>query len=203
MSQLNFATAKVKTIQASSTITAATNAAPIAVTTSAVHGLETGDVVVISGSVGNLAANGKFVITKTSTTAFTLNNSNGSGAWTSGGTVAHVGFATAAVLTDNTIFTSAPAFTLQARIESLTSGANVRVEFQDTADSLFVTAYPVVIFQAPGPIAANFSADKMFTAKYYDVPDVRIASSGDNMRAVVYVSGGPGAVCQFSAWLQF
>ncbi len=203
MSQLNFALAKVKTIQANSTITAATNASPIAVTTSAAHLLETGDIVQISGSVGNTAANGKFVVTKTGATTFTLNNSNGNGAWTSGGTVVHLGFATAAVLVDNTVFTSAPDFTLQARFEALTSGAKARIHFIDSADSLFVTAQPVLTFQAPGPIASNLSADKMFSAKSYDVPDVRIAASGDNMKVDVYISGGPGASLQFSAWLYY
>ncbi len=203
MSQLAFATAKVKTIQADSTITAATNASPIAVTTSAPHLLETGDIVQISGAVTLTAANGRFVVTKTGASTFTLNNSNGNGTWASGGTVKHIGFATAAVLVDNTVFTTAPDFMLQARIESLTSGANVRFEFVDSADSLFVTAQPIVTFQAPGPIASNLSADKMFTVKKYDVPDTRIAASGNNMKANVYVSGGPGAVAQFSAWLAY
>ena len=69
------------------TINAATNAGPIEVTTTANHGLTTGDTVTITGVTGNTAANGTFVITVTSVTAFTLDGSTGNGAYVSGGTV--------------------------------------------------------------------------------------------------------------------
>lgn len=68
------------------TITAATNASPIAITTSTAHKFETGQSVTIASVGGNTAANGTWIITKTSSTAFTLNGSTGSGAYTSGGT---------------------------------------------------------------------------------------------------------------------
>jgi hypothetical protein len=70
-----------------STITAATNATPITVTTSAAHGLTTGDLVYIAGVVGNTAANGEGHVTVTGATTFTIDGSVGNGAWTSGGTV--------------------------------------------------------------------------------------------------------------------
>lgn len=70
------------------TVTAATNASPIAVTTSAPHGMTTGDTVTISGVGGNTAANGTFTVTVTGSTTFTLGGSTGNGAYTSGGTVA-------------------------------------------------------------------------------------------------------------------
>lgn len=54
-------------------ITAATNATPIAITTRTVHGFRPGDIVDISGALGNTAANGTFrVKAVTSTTSFTL-----------------------------------------------------------------------------------------------------------------------------------
>jgi hypothetical protein len=69
-------------------ITGATYASPIVVTTSGAHGLTAGDVVVISGVVGNEAANGAFVVgTVGSATTFALTGSIGSGSRTSGGTV--------------------------------------------------------------------------------------------------------------------
>lgn len=68
----------------SGTITAATNASPIAVT-SAGHGLSTGARITISGVAGNSAANGTFTITKTGADTFTLDSSTGNGAYTSGG----------------------------------------------------------------------------------------------------------------------
>jgi len=71
----------------SATISAASNAAPIAVTTTTAHGYQTGDRVFVYGVVGNTAANGTWFIVVTSNTTFTLMGSTGSGAYTSGGTV--------------------------------------------------------------------------------------------------------------------
>jgi len=68
-------------------VTAATNATPIAITTSTSHNLATGDYVFIQGVLGNTAANGHFIITFTGANTFTLNGSAGSGAYTSGGAV--------------------------------------------------------------------------------------------------------------------
>lgn len=67
------------------TITGATNATPIVVTTSAAHGLQSGDHVDIHGVGGNTAANGHFRIVVLSTTTFSLDGSRGNGAYTSGG----------------------------------------------------------------------------------------------------------------------
>jgi hypothetical protein len=72
---------------APATITAASNASPIAITTTSPHNLRTGAQVSISGAVGNTAANGAFPITVTGPTSFTLNGTTGNGAWTSGGTI--------------------------------------------------------------------------------------------------------------------
>lgn len=66
------------------TITAATNASPIAITATA-HGFATGDRINVSGVLGNTAANGSWVITSTGANTFTLNSSTGNGAYTSGG----------------------------------------------------------------------------------------------------------------------
>src|SRR6266550_7155853 len=77
-------------------VTAATNATPIVVTTSAVHGLVDGDQIAILGALGNLAANGKFFAKRTSysSTTFGLYSDSGlttavagTGVWTSGGNV--------------------------------------------------------------------------------------------------------------------
>lgn len=66
------------------TITNATNAAPIVVT-SATHGLTTGDQVLISSVGGNTNANGTWNITRTSGDAFSLDGSSGNAAYTTGG----------------------------------------------------------------------------------------------------------------------
>lgn len=68
------------------TVTNATNATPIVITTSANHGLNTGDGIRIASVLGNTAANGDWVVTAISATTFSLNTSVGNGAYTSGGT---------------------------------------------------------------------------------------------------------------------
>ncbi len=66
------------------TVTNATNATPVVVT-SAAHGLSTGSVVQVAGVGGNGGANGTFTITVTDANTFALNNSAGDGVYTSGG----------------------------------------------------------------------------------------------------------------------
>jgi hypothetical protein len=73
------------TLRDSGSITGATNASPIVIT-SASHGLTTGARATISGVGGNTAANGTFTITKVDANSFSLNGSTGNGTYTSGGT---------------------------------------------------------------------------------------------------------------------
>lgn len=69
----------------SGAITGATNAAPIVIT-SVGHGRSTGETLVLIGVGGNTAANGTWVITVTGPDTFSLDGSEGNGAYTSGGT---------------------------------------------------------------------------------------------------------------------
>lgn len=85
------------------TVSGATNATPIVITTTAAHGLQTGERVIISGVRGNLAANGTFYVAVTATDKIALyeiwsggavaNPVAGSGAYTTGGTVSPQGWA--------------------------------------------------------------------------------------------------------------
>lgn len=68
-------------------ITAATNASPIAITTATPHGYTTGQTVSIVGGAGNLIMNQPWVITVTGPTTFTLQGSTGNGTYTGGGVV--------------------------------------------------------------------------------------------------------------------
>lgn len=68
-------------------ISATTNASPIEVTTTAAHGLASGDYVYITGHATNTNANGLFKITWVSSTKFTLNGSTGNGIGTNNGLV--------------------------------------------------------------------------------------------------------------------
>ena len=67
-----------------STITGTTT---VTVTTTEVHGYQTGEEYVIQGVLGITGVNGRKTITVTTPTAFTLNGTTGSGTYTSGGTV--------------------------------------------------------------------------------------------------------------------
>jgi len=85
---LNAATSDLtRRADVSDTVTGATNATPIVITTSVANGLVTGDQVVISGVTGNTAANGTFIITAVTSSSFELDGSVGNGAYGGGGTL--------------------------------------------------------------------------------------------------------------------
>jgi hypothetical protein len=83
------------------TINAATNTAPILVTTTAAHGVVDVSYATIVGVVGNAGANGSWVVEFVTTTQLRLRNSIGNGTYTSGGTLTKVStFASIAELTN-------------------------------------------------------------------------------------------------------
>lgn len=81
----------VATQKQTGTITGATNATPIVIT-SVGHNLQTGMRVTITGVGGNGAANSTWTITRVSADTFSLDTSVGNGAYTSGGTWVVSGF---------------------------------------------------------------------------------------------------------------
>ena len=109
------------------TITAATNATPIVITSAASSGMSSGDQVVVSGVLGNTAANGTWFVTPLTTTTFALDGSDGTaspaytsgGAWTSPQTLrvpVTFGFNNM----DNTIAVSAPTRVLETSTTRIT-----------------------------------------------------------------------------------
>lgn len=66
-------------------VTGASNATPIVITTSTAHEFQTGQRIQVSGVGGNTAANGTRFITVLNSTQFSLNGSSGNGNYTSGG----------------------------------------------------------------------------------------------------------------------
>jgi hypothetical protein len=83
-------------IGAGLSITGATNASPIAISTPGPHGLQTGAQVTIARVLGNTSANGGlFTVTVTSPTSFTLNGSTGNGNWAGGGYISFTGLQSA------------------------------------------------------------------------------------------------------------
>ena len=69
-------------------VVAATDTSPVVITTEGEHGFATGDAVTVRDVEGNTGANGTWKVTVRSETTFVLDGSEGSGAYTSGGTVA-------------------------------------------------------------------------------------------------------------------
>lgn len=74
------------------TITAATNASPIACTTASPHNFTTAQTVNIVGALGNTAANGQWLVTVTGSTTFTLTGSTGNGTYTANSGTVYNGF---------------------------------------------------------------------------------------------------------------
>jgi len=101
MTQVSIVSQKSKTVGGQSiAISGAANNGSGAIRLSATaHGLETGDIVQNSGIGGTVEANAQWVITVIDANHFDLNNSNFKNVYTSGGTAAHVGFATAGLET--------------------------------------------------------------------------------------------------------
>lgn len=78
-----------QTIATAKTITAATAATPIVVTSTA-HGFLTGDTIAQHSVAGNLVANGVFVVTKIDANSYSLDGTVGTDAYTSGGSAIRV-----------------------------------------------------------------------------------------------------------------
>lgn len=74
-------------ISAVTSVTTATNASPIVVTSSTNHNLVSGQLVTINGVTGNTNANGTWPIIVISPTAFSLTGSTGNGTYVSGGNI--------------------------------------------------------------------------------------------------------------------
>lgn len=110
------------------TITAASNASPIVC--SATNTFANNDVVFITGVTGNTAANGVWLLSTVSGSAFTLVGSTGNSAYVSGGTASRVGYRYA--LSDNIISGCLWSFRQPASIEQrATFGAvATRAQFQ-------------------------------------------------------------------------
>lgn len=95
------------------TVTGATNASPIVIT-SANHNLYDGMRVTISGVLGNTAANGTFVVTRIDANTFSLNGSTGNGSYTSGGTWNVTGsYRITASLTESNGFAAGKVYTVR------------------------------------------------------------------------------------------
>jgi hypothetical protein len=167
------------------------------------HGLETGDIVQNSAIGGTVEANAQWVITVIDANHFDLNNSTFAHAYTSGGTAAHVGYATAGLDVSNVLFPCVPNnLTAVVKLESAPVNVTCRAILEDSADVNFVTAMPAFTTAFAGGVAPGNDLRRAF--RYWDDPDTRLAASGDNLRLKI-MWGKPvaGAVFQFSAFLEY
>lgn len=108
--------------KAVSNVSGATAATPIVVTTAAAHGLIDGDVVTTASIGGTTGANGTYIVDVLSSTTFSLVNSVGGGAYTSGGTVTPTGSIQSGSGTSVVTFTGTPKDTYFILVTLITGG---------------------------------------------------------------------------------
>jgi len=170
------------------TVSAASNASPIEITTSEVHGLSNGDYVTISDVGGNTNANGSFFVKFVSTTKFTLYSDKslttpvaGNDDYTSGGAIA-VCFRLKGIFEDCAgsgflvkllAFTSLTTFTDQFRIHLFS---------QPVAAILDNAAFTVLI------------ANKLKYLGYVDITAFAVSGTGSDAAHSLTVPAAPLAV---------
>ncbi len=157
-------------------VSGATNATPIVITTSTAHGLTTGDEVVISGVVGNTAANGLWKITVLTTTTFELDGSTGNGAYTSGGWVVS--------LEDDEFLGDIPVAARIATSSALASKTITRGYF-DSANPLFTAptgddVTSVVLYKDTGNVATS-----PIISVHNDSASFPLTLTGDDVEVVI------------------
>lgn len=147
-------------------ITAATNATPIQIT-AANHGYKSGQKVTVAGVGGNTAANGNWVATFVDPDNFTLNNSIGNSAYTSGGVAVNGDWGGASVWLspDNSSYVKIGTMYGPSRIGTLTAQLLTNTD-PDTTHTLAVD-----ITRSLGVLNSGTTAD------------------ADNFRTLCYVDG--------------
>lgn len=133
-------------------ILSSTNATPIVVTTSTVHGLQTGQVVMVNGHLLNTNANGLRLVTVLTTTTFSLQSVAGASIPTTG----VIGGATGTVQS-----LALPGIDMPQDAVTNIDAASVNVPFEALADMTAWLAYRVlagISIVAGGALATNAAA---------------------------------------------
>lgn len=118
-------------------ITSSTNASPTVVTTSAAHGLHTGQAAIIYGHTVNTAANGIWIVTVLSNTTFKISTFSGfPGSFVAG---SGIGGATGTVQS-----LALPGVTLPQDLVTDRDAASVNVPFEHAGDSLAFLLYKML-----------------------------------------------------------
>lgn len=213
MAQFFIASGKVKTLQAALTVTGCTTggAATVASTT----GWENGDLFIASGLVGLTGgANAIWQATVTSGTVITFKSIGTGlaptfgGTWTSGGTLTHIGFVTAALTLDNTVFVSPnPDWTLRMRVEALSASTGLRMHVLDTGDAFAADIKPGPMQYAFGFLGTQQGLQPP-SDRVYDFQGLRLGNANNALKAVTYFEGANGAAAAvgssatFSYWIE-
>ena len=147
-------------------ITAATNTSPIQITAHG-HGYKNGQKVTIAAVGGNTAANGTWIATLVDSDNFTLNNSIGNGAYTSGGVAVNAdwGGCSVWVSPDNVNYVKAGRMYGPSRMGSLTA------QLVSSADPDTTHTLAVDVTESLGILSGGSSSD------------------ADNFRTLCYVDG--------------
>jgi len=186
-------------------VTAATNASPIQITTNFPHNFSTGDQVNVTGVVGNTAANGIWTVTVVDSTTFTLDGSTGNGGYTSGGTVArHLSGNLFPYVTGSSV-TGTAISKLFSRFVTLGdnySGFYDRVLF--STNSQAAPAYPFTGVNTfiinhtevnPGISYDNYVADSMEVGKSFTF---NVGTANGNLYSIGFEGDGVGQVFKFT-----
>jgi hypothetical protein len=172
-------------------ITAATNAAPIVVTTTSAHGLAVGDRVQVSGITTNTGADGNFPVTVVgSATTFTLGGSTGNGvAGVSASSIVSEAVPISAVTGD---------WTLRMRIEGMLAGLSAEVAIEDSVDG--ITWITRVTRNVKGAVLSGAMLDVMEVRKY-DFPSIRFGTANAVIRVNVLSLDATNTVT-VTAWFE-
>jgi hypothetical protein len=173
-------------------VSGASDASPIVITTSAANSFISGDEVQITGVTGNTAANGLWFINVLTSTTFQLFQdqglsvaSTGNGSYSSGGAVSEA--RDISLLTGN--------FELKLELKALTATKNATVCVQDSADGFvndIVTRWEVAT--QGGSTGGFYLPPDGFTVTQVDVPDLRIGISNARVRVFVAALDSGGSV---------
>ncbi len=157
-------------------IIGATNASPIAITTSTAHGYSTNDSVLIQNVLGTDASNGVWQITVIDSTHFSLVNSNGNGDYLGGGTVVKP---TASPIVVTGCSDTTPIVLTTGSNHNLSTGNQVLLRdfnLPSIDGPVYVTVLTATTFSINGSIAGGDFASGSATATVINAPAIALTA---------------------------
>ncbi len=180
------------------TVSGATNATPIVVTCSAAHNLVDGDQIRITGVGGNTNANttGYAKVTSYSTTTFGLY----SDAALSSGVAGNASYTSGGLVSQNYVVSSVTGdWTLDFVLESLTSGKNVLLSVEESADGFASDIRQLAVFSFAGTTGGGQIKQSV---RKYQLPMARLGISNVALRIKVQAIDSSGTAT-VSAYVEY